>query len=143
MQPDPFGNLKDWGPVLELIYKLSDEGNLRECQPGLTRILRYRTNWKLREETLLRIGKIDNPDAALVRQVLEIIADENLYYEVRIIACETMMEFLKNSANTFDSGLEAAIPATVGNLLSNQQPPNFEPALKRLHSVARERFSMA
>jgi hypothetical protein len=141
MQPDPFGNLKDWGPVLELIYKLADDDNLHECQPGLTRILRYRDNWKLREETLIRIGKINNPEDALVRQVNNIIADENLYYEVRILACETMMELLKNTANTFNTQTEKEISKTVENLLSSQHPPIFEPALKKLYSVAREKFS--
>ncbi len=125
MQPDPFGNLKDWGPVLELICKLADDGNLRECQPGLTRILRYRDNWRLREETLNRIGKISNPADALVRQVLNIIADENLYDEVRILACDTMMELLKNSANTFDIQTEKELLEIVENLLSSQHPPQF------------------
>lgn len=142
MQPDPFGNLKDWGPVLELICKLADEENMRECQPGLTRVLRYRDNWKLREETLNRIGKINDPDDALVLQVLNIIADENLYYEVRVLACETMMEFLKNSANTFDTEIKTEILRTVENLLRSQQPPIFEPVLKKLCSVAREKFSI-
>ena len=125
MQPDPFGNLKDWGPVLELICKLADDGNLRECQPGPTRILRYRDNWRLREETLNRIGKISNPADALVRQVLNIIADENLYDEVRILACDTMMELLKNSANTFDIQTEKELLEIVENLLSSQHPPQF------------------
>ena len=142
MQPDPFGNLKDWGPVLELIYKLADDGNLHECQPGLTRILRYRDNWRLREETLNRIGKISSPEDALVRQVLNISADENLYYEVRVLACETLMEFLKNSANTFTTEIKTEILKTVENLLTNQHPPIFEPALKKLYSVAREKFSI-
>ena len=142
MQPDPFGNLKDWGPVLELICKLADDGNLHECQPGLIRILRYRDNWKLREEALSRIGKINSPDDALVCQVLNISADENLYYEVRILACATMMEFLKNSANTFDTAIKTEIVKTLENLLRSQQPPIFEPALKKLHSVAREKFSI-
>lgn len=143
MQPDPFGNLKDWGPVLERIYKLAEDGNLQECQPGLARILRYRDNWKLREETLSRIGKINSPDDTLVRQVLDISADENLYFEVRILACETMMEFLKNSANTFDTAIKMELMKTLENLLSCQQPPIFAPALKKLHSVAREKFRIA
>lgn len=142
MQPDPFGNLKDWGPALELICQLADDGNLRECQPGLIRILRYRDNWRLREETLSRIGKIDNPDDALVRQVLNIIADENLYYEVRILACETMMELLKNGANRFADPVAAELLKTLENILSSQHPPIFEPALRKLNSVAREKFSI-
>ena len=143
MQPDPFGNLREWGPVLELICQLSDESKLSECQPGLTRILRYRDNWRLREEVLNRIGKINKPDNTLVLQVLDIITDENLYYEVRILACETMMEFLKNGANTFETEVKKEIRQTVENLISSQHPPLFEQALKKLYSVARERFSIA
>ncbi len=142
MQPDPFGNLKDWGPVLELINKLADEDNLSECQHGLTRILRYRDNWRLREEVLKQIGKMENPDDALVRQVLNIIADEKLYYEVRILAIETMLELLKNGANSFATPVDTEILKTVENLLSSQHPPIFEPGLQRLYSVAREKFSI-
>jgi hypothetical protein len=143
MQPDPFGNLRDWGAVLELICQLSDEGKLSECQPGLIRILRYRDNWRLREEVLNRIGKINKPDNTLVLQVLDVITDENLYYEVRILACETMMEFLKNGANAFETEVKKEMRQTVGNLLSSQHPPIFEQALKKLYSVAREKFSIA
>ena len=143
MQLDPFGNLRDWGPVLERIRQLSDDGKLNECQPGLTRILRYRDNWRLREEALNHIGTINNPDNTLVLQVLDIITDENLYYEVRILACETMMDFLKNGANSFASDMRKDLRQTVENLLSTQHPPIFEQALKKLYSVARERFSIA
>jgi BMFP domain-containing protein YqiC len=108
----------------------------------LTRILRYRDNWRLREEALNRIGKINKPDNTLVLQVLDIIIDENLYYEVRILACETMMEFLKNGANTFETEVKKEIRRSVENQFSSQHPPIFEQALKQLNSVAREKFSI-
>ncbi len=143
MQPDPFGNLRDWGPVLEHIYQLGDENSLSGCQPGLIRILRYRDNWRLREETLKRIGKIEQPDDALVNQVLNIIEDGQLYYEVRILAIEAMMEFLKNVSSRFESSTETKILTAVDILISIQQPPIFELALKKLYSIAREKFSVA
>lgn len=138
MKTDPFGNLRDWGPVLELVCKLADEGNLSECQHGLTRILRYRDNWRLREETLKRVGKIENPDDVLIEQVMNIISDENLYYEVRILACETMEEFLEDSNGRFDTALETGLLEMVKILLSAQHPPIFEPALKKLDSAVRQ-----
>lgn len=138
MKSDPFGNLKDWGPVLELVCHLADKGSLSECQHGLTRILRYRDNWRLREETLKRIGKIEDPGDDLIRQVINIIADENLYYEVRILACQTMEELLKNARDKFDYPLEIKLLKTMEKLLSCQHPPIFEPALKKLDSVVRE-----
>ncbi|WP_136807225.1 hypothetical protein [Desulfosediminicola flagellatus] len=140
MQPDPFGNLREWGPVLEQIYQLADEGNLSECQSGLTRILRYRDNWRLREETLLRIGKIKTPDDAMVRQVLKIIDDEKLYYDVRILGCQTMAELMKNSSARFNAATETDILNKVEVLSSTTQPPIFEEALNKLYSVAREKF---
>ncbi len=143
MQSDPFGNLRDWGPALEHIGKLSDESKLSECQPGLTRVLRYRDNWRLREEVLNRIGKIRKPDNTLVLQVLDIISDENLYYEVRVLACETMMEFLKNDADPFENQIKKEIRQTVGNLLSSQHPPLFEQPLKKLYAIAHEKLSIA
>ena len=138
MKADPFGNLRDWGPVLKLVCKLADEGNLGECQYGLTRILRYRDNWRLREETLKRIGKIEDPDDALLQQVLNIITDENLYYEVRILACDTMEEFLNNGGDKFDAAFETEILNKVEMLLSTQHPPIFEPALRKLDASVRE-----
>lgn len=142
MQADPFGNLKDWGPVLELLCQLSDEGKLSECQHGLTRILAYRDNWRLREETLKRIGTILKPSDEMIRQVLKIIADEKLYYEVRILACETMEELMKNSYDRFGAEVETTILKTIKELLSMQHPPIFVPALKRLYPIALEKFSI-
>ncbi|MCE5210729.1 MAG: hypothetical protein LLG40_04165 [Deltaproteobacteria bacterium] len=136
MQPDLFGNLKDWGPVLEKICELAENGKLSEYQPGLTRILSYRDNWRLCEETLKRIVDIQNPSDALIRQVLRIIADGNLYYEVRIIACESMAALLMKSGQHFEKATKTTIPQTVRSLRSIPQPPIFEKALKNLYSVA-------
>ncbi len=140
MQPDPFGNLRDWGPVLDLICQLADSGELSECQPGLTRILAYKDNWRLREETLKRIGTIDNPSEAMISQVLRIVADENLYYEVRIMACETMGEWLKNYRNHFSAATKASLAEKMAKQLATPQPPIFADALKKLQSIAHERF---
>lgn len=140
MQPDPFGNLRDWGPVMEKLCQLADEGGLSDCQPGLTRILRYRDNWRLREETLKRIGKISNPEDALVGQVLAIIDDENLYFEVRVIACQAMEELLKNTTTVFNAELEKTILEKSEILCSTVLPPLLEQAGKKLYSVVREKF---
>ena len=142
MQPDPFGNLKDWGPVLELVCQLADNGNLSECQPGLTRILAYRDNWRLREETLKRIGAIESPSEALIHQVLNIIANHNLYYEVRILACEAMAEWLKKNV-PFDTAARTSLSLAVASQLATPQPPIFEEALRKLHGVMHERYGVS
>lgn len=143
MQPDPFGHLKDWGPVLELVYRLADSGKLGECQPGLARILTYRDNWRLREETLKKIGAIAHPSEALLDGVLNIIADDNIYYEARILACEALADLLKNMDNSFAAGTKARVARILTEGLAIPQPPLFAEALERLHRVVHERFGMA
>ena len=96
MKQDPFGNLTDWGPVLDTFEVLADNGRLAECQPGLIRILRFKGNWRLREEVLKRVGKIQTPSRELVLQVLAILSDDNTYYDARIIAGDALVQLLKN-----------------------------------------------
>lgn len=143
MQPDPFGNLKDWGPVLEQIHGLAASGQLDDCQPGLVRVLAYRDNWRLREEILLRVGDIARPSDLLVRQVLRIISDENLYYEVRILAGEAMMTFMKNLQCPFLPETVADIHKALRDLLATPQPPLFEENLGKVSAVFSERFGIA
>lgn len=140
MQADPFGNLKDWGPVLEQMCQLAENGGLGDCQAGLTRILTYQNNWRLREEALNRIGEIQAPSDTLIRQVLHIVADDNLYYEVRILACECLVKLLGHASRHFDADLQSAIPQTAKNLLVLPQPPIFTDALTRLHSASGIQF---
>ncbi len=142
MQPDPFGNLKDWGPVLELICKLTDTGKLSDCQPGLARILAYKDNWRLREETLKRLKTIENPSEAMLEKVLRIMADKNLYYEVRILACESMTDLLRNMDNRFTAVTKADLAEILASQLATPQPPIFYDALQKLHAVVHERFGM-
>jgi hypothetical protein len=143
MQSDPFGNLKDWGPVLEQICNLAESGKLDECQPGLARVLAYRDNWRLREETLRRIGTLSFPDDAIICQVLRIVDDENLYYEVRVLAVEAMIMLLKNLQCRFQTATSSAIDKTWRSLLATPQPPIFEECLRKMAMVSSERFGTA
>lgn len=143
MLPDPFGNLRDWGPVLDHIHELTDNGKLGECQPGLTRILAFQGNWRLREETLKRLGFIENPSNELIRQVISLIADGNIYYEMRIIACAAVDELLNRDDHHFYPTLQNILLQTVSAQLSTPQPPIFKQALENLQTSAHERFAVA
>jgi hypothetical protein len=143
MQPDPFGNLRDWGPVLDHLHELTDNGKLSECQPGLTRILAFQGNWRLREETLKRIGFIQYPSNELICQVMNMIADANIYYEMRIIACEAIEELLSRDHHHFYNAMQMTLLQTVLAQLSTPQPPIFKQALENLYASACERFSIA
>lgn len=134
MQQDPFGNLTDWGSVLDLLEKLGQNGGLAECQSGLVRILRYKGNWRLREEVLKRVGDIPNPCGELIGQVVSILADDNIYYDARILASEALVQLMKNTRNGFPCDINLDVRRIAEKLRSTPQPPFFDAALKHLHS---------
>ncbi len=143
MYADPFGNLKDWGPALEQLQHLSAQRQLDRHQPGLARLLAYNDNWRLREEGLRCAGELAQPDEAVIRQVLRIFADENLYYEVRSLAAETLAAMFKNRACHFPQATITAIHKTLVNLLATPQPPLFGQPLRVAALVFAERFGVA
>lgn len=134
MKNDPFGNLTDWGLVVDTLEDLANNGDLSQCQSGLVRILRYKGNWRLREEALKRIGEIQAPSDELVEQMLAILDDDNLYYDVRIIAGNSLVQLLKRpQGGRADDRIKKA-KKIIGKLKSSPQPPFFEKAINRLHS---------
>ncbi|MBR9987054.1 MAG: hypothetical protein KFF68_14215 [Desulfosarcina sp.] len=134
MKQDPFGNLTDWGPVLDTFDELADSGRLAACQPGLIRILRFKGNWRLREEVLKRVGEIQTPSKEMVLQVVAILADDNTYYDARIIAGDALVQLLKNGPADSHEELTSAVRKLVDKLKSTPQPPFFDEALDRVHS---------
>lgn len=134
MKHDPFGNLRDWGPVLVLLEKLSDNGQLVDCQPGLIRILKYKGNWQLREEVLKKVGEIQDPSGELICQVLSILADDNIYYDARILASDALIQLLKNAQDGFNGEMSMSVRKVTEKLRTTPQPPIFDNALEELHS---------
>jgi len=133
MKHDPFGNLNDWGTVLELLKELADKGLLTDCQPGLIRILRYRGNWRLREEVLKRVGEIQVPSNELLFQVLATLSDDNIYYDVRILAGDALIQLLNSAQGGSRVEINHEICKVIEKLRSTPQPPFLDEALKRLH----------
>jgi hypothetical protein len=134
MKEDPFGNLTNWGAVLDIIDKLGDAGKLSECQPGLIRILRYKGNWRLREEVLKRAGEIQNPSYELIRQILNILDDDNTYYDARILASDALIRMLKYIQDGFGCKIYMSVRKVAERLKATPHPPNFDNTLKKLYS---------
>jgi hypothetical protein len=132
MKQDPFGNLIDWGPVIDLLEEISDKGQLASCQKGLIRILRYKGNWRLREEVLRRVGRIEKPSAELIHQVLAILADDNIYYDARILASKALIALLENTQDGFRSEMNEAVKQVTERLMATPQPPYFDDAIMEL-----------
>jgi hypothetical protein len=133
MKQDPFGNLMDWGTVLDIFEELANAGRLAECQPGLIRILRFKGNWRLREEVLKRVGEIQTPSEDLFRQVLYILADDNVYYDARVIAGDALSAMLKNIHAASYEELLTAVKKLIEKLMQTPQPPFFGEAVERLN----------
>ncbi len=134
MKDDPFGNLRYWGPVLELLDELVRNGKLADCQRGLVRILRYKGNWRLREEVLKRIGAISSPSNELVGQTLTIFADDNIYYDARILASDALIQLLNNSLGSLHKKFIPEIRKVLDKLSKLPQPPIYADAIKQLDS---------
>jgi len=134
MTDDPFGNLRDWGPVLKLLDELASNGKLSQCQHGLVRILRYKGNWRLREEVLKRVGEISSPSNELVGQTLTIFTDDNIYYDARILASNAIIQLLNNSQDSLHREFVPKIRKVLDKLSKFPQPPIYADAIKRLDS---------
>jgi len=134
MTDDPFGNLRDWGPVLELLDELASSGKLAECQRGLVRILRYKGNWRLREEVLKQIGGIPSPSKELVCQALAIFSDDNIYYDARILASDALIQLLNNNQSSLHKEFIPEIRKVIEKLSKLPQPPIYDTAIKKLDS---------
>ncbi len=132
MAHDPFGNLQEWGSVLECLENLHGTGRLAECQRGLIRILRFNGNWRLREEVLNRLHQIESPTEDLIEEVFEIVADAEIYYEARILASKALSHLIKNrrrlSGYAFCLETQSVIEK-LESLLRTTQPPVFHNAL--------------
>ncbi|BDD88809.1 hypothetical protein [Desulfofustis limnaeus] len=137
MKADPFGNLIDWGPVMQLIEELTEAGRLDECQPGLARILGFKGNWRLREETLKRVQLLHNPSEQVIRQVIKIMGDNNTYFEMRILACASLGALLVRRMHPFSPPLQALLRKTLATQLAVPQPGSFQEALVTVEEKAR------
>jgi hypothetical protein len=134
MKNDPFGNLTDWGPVLDTLEDLANNGDLSRCQPGLVRILRYKGNWRLREEVLKLMGDVQTPSKELVHQVIAILGDDNIYYDARIMASDALIQLLNNTEDISSDDLQGKVHKVIEKLKSTPQPPIFDKAIDHLYS---------
>lgn len=90
MSGDMFGNLMDWGRVMDQLDLLQSEESLEEQQPGLARILRYRRNWRLSRRVLRMACQIRRPQDVFVAEILNVLVDTEMDYEARVLAAQAL-----------------------------------------------------
>ena len=133
MSSDIFGNLMDWGQAIDKLNQLKQKKILNEHQPGLVRILRYRDNWRLRETVLNYVKDITNPSDDLLTEVLNIVMDENVYYDARIIAVDALASLMNNYKYNKESDRidKSDVNKKIKALLVSPHPPVFHEAIRR------------
>lgn len=131
MTRDIFGNLRDWGPVLDQLTELRSKRILDNHQEGLVRILRYRDNWRLRETALEYARDLATPSDDLLRQILAIVVDHDTYYEMRIMAVQTLAILCSRMMRGHRTDQVAAkgILSKLAALLESAGPPVFHAAV--------------
>lgn len=123
-------DLNDWGNVLDRLSAIKKNGHLEHHQRDLVRMLKYRGNWRLREAALEAARQIKTPAASLIAAILNIILDDNLYCEVRVLSCNTLRKLHEAGAN--DKIGDLAPSAVAGHLraiAAVPQPPMLAKAV--------------
>ncbi|MEE4362659.1 MAG: hypothetical protein V2J08_01935 [Desulfotignum sp.] len=137
MENNVFGNLMDWGAVLEKLERLSRTGELGYCQDELIRLLRFDHNWRLREAAIEALPFVENPGLDLAQEVLLVIKRRDLYYDIRILATDSFEKMARAMVKNPDidkDQLQAFFTAAIKDLnalLSSPEPPIFYTALQQ------------
>lgn len=136
MNCETLGNLEQWDAALEQLDKWKQAGQLDSHQDDLLWLLRYRDNWRLREAALEMSTLLQSPTPELIRQVSDIMMNENLYQEVRILAAETLGTILSNQwrRGSITVPLDSEVRERMNALLASIQPPVMHIALRRVLS---------
>ena len=131
-----FGNLKDWGIVLDKLEALSKNGELNNNQRELIRLLRFNQNWRLREAAIESLIAVETPEPDLFREVFSLMMRNDLYYDVRILAADGLEKLTINSVRgkRFAGGhlkeIIAEIMGGMEDLLASPEPPKFHDAIR-------------
>ena len=144
METNIFGNLKDWGTVLEKLKKISESKELDNCQGELIRLLRFDQNWRLREAAIEALPFVEKPDLSLIREVLSLVKRKDLYYDVRILATDGLEKLTAKIVDNraFDRDIVKQFVQDMlkdmDGLMASPEPPIFLDALKTTREQIRK-----
>lgn len=135
MKNQIFGNLTDWGNALDTLHLLIDSSTLDDHQDELIRLLRYDGNWRLREAAVEASANLRKPSIETVKQIVQLIKRDDLYYNVRIMASESLSTLVPVILTDQDIDKDLVrvfineANHEVYELLSSPAPPIFHDAL--------------
>jgi len=130
-----FGNLRDWWQGMEKLDHLKAKKKLGQYQEGLIGILRYKDNWRLRETVLEYIKDIESPSDDLIDQVLQILLDDGVYYELRVLAARALGVLAPRIKKSKSSEKQRRI--TIGEIAEKAKGLLQQPQAPILHDAVR------
>lgn len=137
--PDIFGDLRNWGQILKQIELLRLAGQLDEHEEGLTRVLKYRYNWQLRQAAIRAVPELRNVPKDLFDVLLDLVTDNYCDFETRLIACNAVRDSLRRRHNRREPGdLHAQAAECADGILGTPQPPVLRKAVEQWLTVEHE-----
>lgn len=139
MSYDMFGDLREWGRVLDQVQQLREDGALDNHQAALARLARYPYNWRLRQAGLRAIAGLERPADEVLRIAVRIMIDDRIDLDTRILAGAAVNAILGKAGATISDGARYEAARSVQDLFSKPHPPvlrNFEPVVPPRSSKA-------
>jgi hypothetical protein len=135
---DTFGNLEDWGKVLNTLEDLKRTKKLDEQQSGLARILRYGENWRLLE-TVLEYGKeIVEPSEEFLKAICNVMDSRHIYLDARVLAVQALESLVPRVAGDQGGGNKVNRPfilRKMNDIQNSIEPPKLQEAITRCLEV--------
>jgi len=131
MSYDVFGDLQEWGRVLDQVHMMREDGALDNHQQGLARLARYPFNWQLRQAALRAIAELKRPTEEVLRVAVQIMLDDNNDLETRILAGGAVSGVLSNGGGTIGDSARSAATEGIRDLLAKPQPPVLRTSARR------------
>jgi len=115
-----FGSLMEWGKVLEEMDRLNTVGLLDDWQEELTRVLRYKDNWRLTERVLEYAKGVREPTEGFLKEICAIMCDTDVWLDNRILAADALGALVPKS--TAGPGSNRIVEA-MRDIINSPQPP--------------------
>jgi hypothetical protein len=126
MTYDVFGDLRDWGRVIEQVRRMRDDGSLDDHCPGLARLVRYPSNWRIRESALRAAAELEKPSDEVLRAAVRVLEDDEIDFKTRVLAGTAVCQALSRDTGTISAAVRSDAMKCIANLLSTPQPPALQ-----------------
>lgn len=129
MAADIFGNLREWGRVLDAIEAARTQGTLDEHQAGLARILRFRGNWRLVERVLQVVTEIRQASDLVIAEVCNLVVAWDVSVDLRVQSARALGHLLAHRPDQPSSFDPARALRTMEEVAAKPGPPVLTEAL--------------